>query len=108
MGPWSCKARAKLLHAMSSVNAPQREPLAIVGIGCRLPGEIISPDSYWQRLREGYDAIRPVPRERWDSRSHYSSDISVPGRVIFNACGFLEQDLYRFDARFFGITAREA
>jgi acyl transferase domain-containing protein len=93
---------------MSSVTAPQRDPLAIVGIGCRLPGEITSPADYWRRLCEGFDAIRPVPADRWDSRLHYASDLSVPGRVIFKEGGFVEQDLYRFDAHFFGITAREA
>ena len=51
--------------------ARPREPLAVRGIGCRLPGGIDSPQSFWQALLEGIDAICDVPRDRWDhSRFH--------------------------------------
>ncbi|MFD3706629.1 SDR family NAD(P)-dependent oxidoreductase [Nocardia sp. NPDC058658] len=75
------------------IDGPMDEPLAIVGIGCRFPGAD-NPDEYWELLRNGVDAIGPVPVDRW---SH--SDVRWGG--------FL-RDVRSFDAGFFGISAREA
>ncbi|MBS2548527.1 aminotransferase class I/II-fold pyridoxal phosphate-dependent enzyme [Catenulispora sp. NL8] len=76
---------------------PQAEPVAVVGIACRLPG---APDveSYWKLLLDGRCAIGEVPRERWDPET-------VPGTS--GVGGFLDR-IDEFDARFFGISAREA
>ncbi|MEU2722912.1 aminotransferase class I/II-fold pyridoxal phosphate-dependent enzyme [Streptomyces smyrnaeus] len=72
------------------------EPIAIIGIGCRFPG---APDveSYWRLLLDGRDAVGEVPRERWDP---YQARTPEQG-------GFLDR-VDEFDARFFGISAREA
>ena len=84
-----------------------REPIAITGIGCRFPGEANSPETFWQLLCLGRDAIREVPLDRWDVSRFYHEDPDKPGRTYSKWGGFLDQ-LDRFDAQFFGISPREA
>jgi acyl transferase domain-containing protein/acyl-CoA synthetase (AMP-forming)/AMP-acid ligase II/acyl carrier protein len=87
--------------------ATAREPVAIIGIGCRLPGAN-NVDAFWQLLREGIDAITEVPADRWDSRAFYSADaVPPPGKMNTRWGGFLDQ-VDQFDAAFFGIAPREA
>ncbi len=81
--------------------------IAIVGIGCRLPGKADGPDEFWNMLLRGDDAIHEIPRDRWDVRTHYSPEPQVPGRTNSKWGGFI-QDLDRFDANFFGMSPREA
>jgi acyl transferase domain-containing protein/NADPH:quinone reductase-like Zn-dependent oxidoreductase/short-subunit dehydrogenase/acyl carrier protein len=83
------------------------EPIAIVGIGCRLPGGVRSPDDLWTLLVGGVDAVVEVPNERWDLSAMYHPDSSRPGRTNTRWGGFLDQ-IDRFDAQFFGISPREA
>jgi acyl transferase domain-containing protein/acyl-CoA synthetase (AMP-forming)/AMP-acid ligase II len=73
------------------------EPLAIVGMGCRLPGGAVNPGAFWQLLSDGRDATRDVPAGRWDDPAH-------TGR----RGGFLEEPVDGFDAAAFGISPREA
>jgi acyl transferase domain-containing protein len=85
------------------------EPIAVVGMGCRLPGGVNNPDEYWQLLQEGRSGIVRVPSERWDADAFYSEDHSVPGTICTVAGGFIttwQPD--EFDAEFFGIAPREA
>ncbi len=82
------------------------EPIAIIGLGCRFPGAS-DPDSYWRLLRDGIDAIREVPPDRWDVDQFYHSDPGTPGRMSTRWGGFLD-DVDLFDASFFGISPREA
>ena len=85
---------------------PVREPIAVIGIGCRFPGAD-SPDAFWRLLRDGVDAIREVPPDRWNVADHDGPDPTAPGRMSTRWGGFLDQvDL--FDAQFFGISPREA
>lgn len=83
------------------------EPIAVVGLGCRFPGGVHGPDSYWQLLVEGRDGITTVPADRWDAEAYYDADPSTPGRMPTKWGGFLS-DVGGFDADFFGITPREA
>ena len=83
------------------------EPIAVVGIGCRLPGDVHGPDEFWKLLTEGRDAIVEVPADRWDADEYYDPDPSVPGRMPSKWGGFLS-DIGGFDADYFGITPREA
>jgi acyl transferase domain-containing protein/acyl carrier protein len=83
------------------------EPIAIVGIGCRLPGGVKNPDDLWKLLVDGVDAITEVPEDRWHSPAMYHSDLSKPGRANSRWGGFLD-NVDRFDAQFFGISPREA
>ncbi|WP_257450671.1 non-ribosomal peptide synthase/polyketide synthase, partial [Archangium lipolyticum] len=84
----------------------QAEPIAIVGMGCRFPGAD-GLEAFWKLLSEGVDAIREVPRDRWDVDAYYDPDPTTPGKMNTRWGGFLE-GLERFDRSFFGISPREA
>ncbi len=83
------------------------EPVAIIGMACRLPGGVRDPDTYWTLLADGADAIEEVPPERWDIDALYDPEPGKPGKIYSRRGGFLS-DIDRFDAAFFGITPREA
>ncbi|MFE2337905.1 type I polyketide synthase, partial [Streptomyces coelicoflavus] len=83
------------------------EPLAVVGIGCRLPGGVRTPEELWRLLVSGHDAVSDFPADRgWDVTS-LLQDEGLPGSSTARAGGFL-YDAAAFDAEFFGITPREA
>jgi polyketide synthase 5 len=82
-------------------------PVAVVGMACRLPGGIDSPDQLWEALLRGDDLITEIPTERWDAESLYDPERGVPGRSVTKWGGFLD-DVAGFDAEFFGIGDREA
>lgn len=84
-----------------------RERIAICGIGCRLPGGITSPTRFWELLRAGFDAIRPMPEDRWEVDAFYHPDPKRPSKMYTRAGGFLE-NIDLFDAAFFGVSPREA
>ena len=86
---------------------PKPEPIAVVGIGCRYPGGINSPEAFWDLLARGGDTIVDVPAERWDGQAFYDPDPDAPGKMHTRWGGFLE-DAPMFDAHFFGISPREA
>nr|MCH9702678.1 type I polyketide synthase [Actinomycetes bacterium] len=83
------------------------EPIAVVGIGCRFPGGVTGPDSFWKLLESGTDTVTEVPADRWDAEAFYDPDVSVPGRMPTKWGAYLD-DVSGFDADFFGITPREA
>jgi acyl transferase domain-containing protein/SAM-dependent methyltransferase/NADP-dependent 3-hydroxy acid dehydrogenase YdfG len=87
--------------------AQAREPIAIVGIGCRLPGGADDPQAFWELLRQGRDAVRDVPPERWDIDARFDPDPDAPGRMSVRNGAFLDR-IDGFDASFFGIAPREA
>jgi acyl transferase domain-containing protein/aryl carrier-like protein len=84
-----------------------REPLAIIGIGCRFPGKANDPASFWKQLTAGADAVAEVPPERWNKKSFYDPEIGKPGKSHACRGGFVE-GIDQFDAAFFGISPREA
>jgi len=86
----------------------RREPIAIIGMGCRLPGGANSPREYWRLLSEGRDAISPIPPERWTAASFFSEDPEASGKMYVAEGGFLDLSPYDFDPRFFGISPKEA
>ena len=83
------------------------EPIAIVGYGCRFPGDVTDPDSFWRLLAGGVDAIREVPKDRWDIAAYYDPDPGKPGKMYTREGGFLN-GLDRFEPEFFEISPREA
>ncbi|MES9993877.1 MAG: type I polyketide synthase [Candidatus Thiodiazotropha sp.] len=94
--------------ALNSSLTLSREPLAIVGMGCRYPGGSTSPEAFWEMLGKGEDAICDIPPERWNMERYYSSDVGTPGKMYIKEGGFLKEPIDGFDAGFFGITPREA
>src|SRR3954468_23995092 len=85
------------------------EPIAVVGMGCRLPGGVNNPGEYWRLLCDGSSGIVRVPAERWDADAYYSADQTVPGTICTREGGFLTSwKPDEFDAEFFGMSPREA
>ncbi|MEU9212897.1 beta-ketoacyl synthase N-terminal-like domain-containing protein [Streptomyces sp. NPDC048415] len=80
--------------------------IALVGIGCRYPGGVVDPQSFWHVLRDGVDVIGEIPPERWGPE-YVSEDGAAPGTGYCRYAGVLP-GLDQFDADFFGISFREA
>ncbi|MGO8966016.1 beta-ketoacyl synthase N-terminal-like domain-containing protein [Mycobacterium sp.] len=85
-----------------------REPIAIVGIGCRLPGGISDPDDLWKALLDARDCVVDIPGSRWDPKKFLDPTGRAPGRSYVQKAGMLTEDPKAFDAAFFGIPPREA
>ncbi|MFE7192727.1 beta-ketoacyl synthase N-terminal-like domain-containing protein [Kitasatospora sp. NPDC057541] len=83
------------------------EPVAVIGMGCRLPGGVDSPEQLWQLLVNGQDAIGQVPAERWEHYEKLDPRNAAALRSTTSQGGFLA-DAAAFDAEFFGVTPREA
>jgi acyl transferase domain-containing protein/acyl carrier protein len=85
----------------------RREPIAVIGMGCRFPGQVNNPDDFWRLLRTGTDAITEVPQDRWDIETYYDPTPGTPGKTSTRTGGFIE-GAKDFDPLFFGISPREA
>jgi acyl transferase domain-containing protein/acyl carrier protein len=109
--------RALLREALEAVEQMQAkldaerrrgsEPIAIVGMACRFPGAVTTPEAYWALLSHGVDAVSEVPAERWDEATRARLARGVDGKPLVHYGGFLA-DIDRFDPKFFGISPREA
>ena len=87
--------------------ADRAEPIAIVGMGCRFPGNASSPEAFWELLRDGVDAIRELPPDRWNLEQYYDPEPGTAGKTYARHGGYLD-GIDKFDAAFFGISPREA
>jgi acyl transferase domain-containing protein len=83
------------------------EPLAIVGIGCRLPGGAHSSESLWSLLCNATDATCVVPETRWNAARYYDPNPAKAGKIVTRRGGFLSE-IDQFDPQFFGMSPREA
>ena len=101
------QALEKMQAKLETLERAKTEPIAIIGIGCRFPGHADDPDSFWQMLTGGTDAITEMPKNRWNIDDYYDPDPDKPGKIYTRYGGFLE-DIDSFDAAFFGISPREA
>jgi acyl transferase domain-containing protein/NAD(P)-dependent dehydrogenase (short-subunit alcohol dehydrogenase family)/acyl carrier protein len=92
--------------AKASVSA--RQQVAIVGIGCRLPGRINTPNEFVTFLRSHGDAVVEIPAERWNSDLHWDPDPHAPGKTYVRRAALLSQDIFSFDPDPFGVSSKEA
>ncbi|MEX3573224.1 sulfolipid-1 biosynthesis phthioceranic/hydroxyphthioceranic acid synthase, partial [Mycobacterium tuberculosis] len=81
--------------------------VAVIGMACRLPGGIDSPQRLWEALLRGDDLVGEIPADRWDANVYYDPEPGVPGRSVSRWGAFLD-DVGGFDCDFFGLTEREA
>ncbi|HEU4625135.1 MAG TPA: beta-ketoacyl synthase N-terminal-like domain-containing protein [Steroidobacteraceae bacterium] len=97
----------ELRRRLAAYEAERHEPIAIVGIGCRLPGGIVDANGLWQLLSGAVDAVTEVPSSRWDADRLFDADPDAAGKMYTRAGAFVA-DVDRFDPYFFGIPPREA
>ncbi|WP_414588369.1 type I polyketide synthase [Scytonema sp. PCC 10023] len=97
----------EMRNRLEAVNREKTEPIAIIGLGCRFPGNANDPSSFWRLLHEGIDAVTEVPPGRWDVDAYYDPKPETPGKSYTKQGGFIQQ-VDQFDPLFFGISPREA
>ncbi|MEU2963345.1 beta-ketoacyl synthase N-terminal-like domain-containing protein, partial [Streptomyces albidoflavus] len=101
---WVTADLHKTRRRLEEAEAHRREPIAVVGMACRLPGGVATPEEYWRLLEEGRDGIAPFPADRgWDLDALNGEGA---GSSAAGEGGFV--DAAAFDAGFFGISPREA
>ncbi|HEY1618304.1 MAG TPA: type I polyketide synthase [Streptosporangiaceae bacterium] len=89
-----------------TTGVPGAEPIAVIGIGCRMPGAAGWP-AFWRMLLDGTDAITEIPQDRFDVEALYDPRPGSPGKMATRWGGMVD-DIAGFDAAFFGVSPREA
>ncbi len=97
----------RLQSRLEATENARHEPIAIVGMACRVPGGALDADAFWTLLAEGRDVVGEVPADRWDVDAYYDPDPTKLGKARTKAGGFLK-DIELFEPGFFGMSPREA
>lgn len=92
-------------HSNEFVSPPV--PIAIIGMGCRLPGGVVDYEGMWEFLLDRRTAIREIPEERWSLSGYHDDDPNAPGRGRSRWAGLLDR-VFDFDPAFFDLSPREA
>jgi acyl transferase domain-containing protein len=92
---------------LDALEYARKEPIAIIGMGCRFPGGADNPEAFWNLCKDGVDAIAPIPADRWNIEKYYDPNPDAPGKTYAREGGFLDR-VDSFNPQFFGISAREA
>ncbi len=104
----SAYERIRSLRArLDEQNSAIREPIAVIGMGCRFPGGARDAASLWRLLHDAVDTVREVPRERFDADALYDPDADAAGKIL-TRCGSFLDDIEYFDPELFGISPLEA
>ncbi|WP_041233336.1 type I polyketide synthase [Cylindrospermum stagnale] len=95
-------------HESGLLENRQKEPIAIIGMGCRFPGKSDTPEAFWQLLRNGVNAVTDIPSSRWDLERYYDPN-PAPGKFYVRSAALLDtNEVEQFDAEFFRMASREA
>ena len=97
----------KSKESVARLQKEKHEPIAVIGMGCRLPGGVGNPQQLWQLLQNGENVITDMVDERWNGDEFFDPDPDAVGKLYTKANG-LVKDVDQFDAEFFGITPMEA
>jgi acyl transferase domain-containing protein len=92
---------------IKALEQEKKEPLAIIGMGCRFPGKADNPETFWQILSHGVDAIQEVPTDRWNVNAYYDPNLESLDKMNTRWGGFLN-GIDQFDPHFFGLSIGEA
>jgi acyl transferase domain-containing protein/aryl carrier-like protein len=102
---------AEALRRIGQLNAAAGRrvagPVAIIGVGCRMPGGVADPEGFWRLLHDGVDATSEFPAARGGAAAYYDPDPEAPGKAYVTRGGFLDE-VDRFEPGVFGISPREA
>ncbi len=96
-----------LVSEMDGASPARPEPIAIIGMGCRFPGGVHTPESFWYLLSQGVDTVTEIPNSRWNVEAYYDPNPDTPGKMYVKSGSFLE-GIDQFDPQFFGISPLEA
>jgi len=101
-------ALEEMSYELNLIKSQQPETtIAIVGMGCRFPGGANNPELFWQLLQNGVDTVSKVPQKRWNIDADYEANPEIPGRTYTREGAFLDVEVDKFDAEFFGLAPRE-
>ncbi|MEO5876945.1 MAG: beta-ketoacyl synthase N-terminal-like domain-containing protein, partial [Streptosporangiaceae bacterium] len=105
---WTTAELHRTQGLLRAAESGRHEPIAIVGMACRFPGGVRTPQELWDLLAEGRDAVSGFPTDRgWDLENLYHPDPDHPGTSYVRSGGFVH-DAADFDAGFFGMSEEEA